>query len=52
MDKIVAYCGLVCTGCPAYVATQADDRAALEKVAAEWRKAFNSPEITAAKCAA
>ena len=30
MDKIVAYCGLECTGCPAYVATQADDRAALE----------------------
>jgi hypothetical protein len=47
MDKIVAYCGLVCTGCPAYVATQADDRAALEKVAAEWRQALNSPEITA-----
>ena len=47
MQSIVAYCGLVCTGCPAYVATQANDRAALEKVAAEWRQAFNSPEITA-----
>ena len=47
MDRIVAYCGLVCTNCPAYTATQADDRAALERVAAEWREAFNAPEITA-----
>lgn len=47
MDKIIAYCGLVCTNCPAYVATQADDRDALEKVAAQWREQFNSPEITA-----
>jgi hypothetical protein len=47
MDRIVAYCGLVCTNCPAYTATQADDRAALERVAAEWREAFNAPQITA-----
>ena len=47
MDRIVAYCGLVCTNCPAYTATQADDRTALERVAAEWREAFNAPEITA-----
>lgn len=47
MDKIIAYCGLVCTDCPAYIATQADDREALERTAAQWREAFNSPEITA-----
>jgi hypothetical protein len=47
MDKVIAYCGLVCSDCPAYVATQADDRAALERVAAEWREAFSAPEITA-----
>lgn len=47
MDRIIAYCGLVCSECPAYVATQANDRAALERVAAEWREAFNAPEITA-----
>jgi hypothetical protein len=47
MDTIVAYCGLVCTGCPAYVATQANDAQALERVAAEWREAFDAPEITA-----
>jgi hypothetical protein len=46
MDKIIAYCGLVCTDCPAYIATQADDRAALEQVAAQWRKEYNAPNIT------
>ena len=46
MDKIIAYCGLVCTDCLAYVATQADDRAALERVAAQWREEYNSPGIT------
>ncbi len=47
MEKIVAYCGLVCSECPAYVATQADDRAALERVAAQWREQFNASDITA-----
>jgi hypothetical protein len=47
MDKMIAYCGLVCADCPAYIATQADDRAALEQVAAQWREAFNAPDITA-----
>ena len=46
MDKIIAYCGLVCSDCPAYIATQADDRAALEQVAARWREEFNAPDIT------
>ncbi|MEA3397854.1 MAG: DUF3795 domain-containing protein [Chloroflexota bacterium] len=47
MDEMIAYCGLVCSDCPAYIATQADDRAALERVAAQWREAFNAPDITA-----
>jgi predicted nucleic acid binding AN1-type Zn finger protein len=47
MDKMIAYCGLDCIQCPAYVATQADDREALEKTAAMWREQFNSPYITA-----
>ena len=45
-DKIIAYCGLVCTDCPAYVATQANDRAALERTAAQWREEYNAPNIT------
>jgi hypothetical protein len=47
MDRMIAYCGLICTECPAYVATQADDRAALERVAAQWREDYNAPNITA-----
>ena len=46
MDKNIAYCGLVCTDCPAYIATQADDQAALEQVAAQWREEYNVPDIT------
>jgi hypothetical protein len=46
MDKIIAYCGLVCSDCPAYIATQADDPAALEQVAARWREEFNAPDMT------
>lgn len=46
MERIIAYCGLVCTDCPAYLATRANDREAVEKVAAEWRKEYNAPGIT------
>lgn len=46
-DRLVAYCGLICSDCPAYIATQADDRAGLERVAAQWREGFNAPDITA-----
>jgi len=47
VDSIRAYCGLVCTDCPAYIATQADDDAARERVAAQWREEFDAPNITA-----
>ena len=47
MERIIAYCGLNCTECKAYLATQTNDPAALEHVAAEWREAFNAPGITA-----
>jgi hypothetical protein len=46
MDKIIAYCGLVCSDCSAYVATQANDQEALERVAAQWREEYNAPGIT------
>jgi hypothetical protein len=46
MDKIIAYCGLVCTACPAYIATQADDQVALERVAADWSDVLELPGIT------
>jgi hypothetical protein len=47
VNQMIAYCGLACTECPAYVATQADDRAALERVAAQWREEFDAPGLTA-----
>ncbi len=46
MDKIIAYCGLVCTDCPAYIAKQTDDNELREKTAKEWATAFN-PDIRA-----
>lgn len=45
-NGIIAYCGIVCTDCSAYVATQAADWAALERVAAEWQEEYNLPDIT------
>jgi hypothetical protein len=46
MDKIIAYCGLTCTECPGYIATQANDHEALERVAAQWREEYNAPDLT------
>lgn len=40
MKEIIAYCGIVCTECPAYVATQNEAPQELERVAAEWSKEF------------
>ena len=41
MEKMIAYCGLVCTECPAFIATQEDDQEALKQVADQWSKQFN-----------
>ena len=43
---MIAYCGLACPKYEAFIATQADDRTALEHVA-RWREAYSSLEITA-----
>ena len=40
MGKMVAYCGLDCAGCDAYKATQNNDQALREKVAAEWTEGY------------
>jgi len=45
MDKIIAYCGLVCTDCPAYIATQADDRVARAKISSKHWKGDHTLEI-------
>ena len=34
--KIIAFCGILCSKCPAFKATLADDEEALSKQAEEW----------------
>lgn len=38
MEKMIAYCGLVCTECPALIATQKNDDEERKKVAEKWSK--------------
>lgn len=47
MKRMVAYCGIVCTACPGYIATQANDMAALEQLAIKAREMLNKPDLTA-----
>jgi len=46
MATIIGACGLGCSSCHAYQATQAGDRAAMERVAAAWREEYKAPGIT------
>ena len=48
MTTFIAACGLDCAKCDAYIATQANDQAALEQIAAKWRVEYNAPGILAA----
>ncbi|MFX0145084.1 MAG: DUF3795 domain-containing protein [Candidatus Hodarchaeota archaeon] len=36
MEKIIAYCGINCSECPAYLATQKNSIKEIKKVAKEW----------------
>ena len=47
MERIIAYCGLLCNDCEAYQATQVKDSHALEQVAAKWRVEYQTSRITA-----
>jgi len=46
--SLIAVCGLNCAECRGYLATQANDEVAKERVASEWRKEHNNPKIDAA----
>jgi hypothetical protein len=41
MSKMIAMCGLDCSACPAYLATQADDDEKRAETAQLWSKQFN-----------
>ena len=48
MEKLIAYCGINCAECGAYIAHQNDDQALREKTASEWTKLYNftfTPEM-------
>ncbi|MCP4231673.1 MAG: DUF3795 domain-containing protein [bacterium] len=45
-EKRVSPCGLVCEGCPAYVATQQGNIDAVAEVTAYWASEY-APELTA-----
>lgn len=47
MAQMIAYCGLICSDCEAYIATQANDLSALERMAARAREEFNMPDASA-----
>ena len=49
MDPIIAYCGLVCSDCPAFKATAANDQEALKELAGNWSKEFGA-EISPEGC--
>jgi hypothetical protein len=40
MEKIIACCGLNCSGCPAFIATQKNDYGERVKVAKEWSEMY------------
>ena len=40
MGKMIAYCGLICTDCPTYLATKNDDDDARAKTAAFYAKEY------------
>lgn len=50
MAKILAYCGLDCGDCEAYLATQNNDRGGLEETARKWAEQFGAKDISADMC--
>jgi hypothetical protein len=41
-DKMIAYCGITCTECPAYIATQKDDDQLRAETAKKWSELFKA----------
>ncbi len=49
MDKQIGICGLTCTACPAFIATQNKDVEAMSKVAEQWSVEYDT-QLTPADC--
>jgi Protein of unknown function (DUF3795) len=47
MTTLIGACGLDCSQCEAYLATQAEDWTALAAVAEKWTREYNAPGLTA-----
>ena len=45
-NEIIAFCGIVCTDCSAYQATQTGEESALERVAAQWKEDYHLEHVT------
>ena len=42
MEKMIAFCGTICTECPAFLATKNNDDAERKKTAEIWSKQYNA----------
>ena len=42
MEKMIASCGITCTNCEGFIATQEDDDAKRREVAKAWSKAYGA----------
>jgi hypothetical protein len=54
MDKIIAYCGIICSDCPTFIATKMNNDAERKRVAELWTKeygqAFKPEDINCDGC--
>ncbi len=50
MANVLAFCGIQCGECEAYIATQKNDRAGLEATAKKWAAQFGGNPIGADAC--
>ena len=49
-EKMIAPCGLDCASCEGYLATQANDMEALQRVVEHWRVEYNHPGMKVEYC--
>jgi len=42
MDKMVAYCGIVCSDCPAYIATRDNNDELRKETATKWSEEYKA----------